>query len=174
MNKYQIEAFNILKDDIIKNDDLEYNIIYIRDSYCLLQNNDKFYYIQAEYFGGYTITLYNKIDPNTKRQADYPQEVKSFNDILNYITVTKNKKYNNLKDTYNQVIFSDLKVIKNNITLEKYLKNIAGYREKYILDNLDYITEKEDNSNYHILYFYDKSGNYFGINTKNWDRLIIN
>ena len=151
----------------------EYNIIYLKNSYALVTVNDKFYYMQAEYFGGYTITLYNKISANKKKQADYPKQFWNYSEMIAYILDTKNKKFNNLKDCYEQNIFYELLIIKNGKTLSKYLKEIAGYREKEILNNLDYIREVQDDDNYYILEFISKSGDSFGINCKNWDRLII-
>lgn len=174
MEKEKIYTFEEIKKDILKNDNLNYNIIYMENTYCLLLKDNKYYYIQQDYFGGLTITLYNKIDANTKRQADYSKELYNYNDLLNYITKTSKKDYKPLKNTYNQTIFYDLLTIKNNITLYNYLKNIAGYREKYILNNLNYIKETQKGTKYHILYFYDNNNNYFAINTKDWERLIIN
>ena len=172
-NNNKVYTFEEIKKDIIKNKDLEYNIIYLRDKYCLLKNNDKFYYIQEEYFGGLSVCLYNKIDYNTKRQADYSKELCNFNDLLNYISKTKNKKFNNLSGTYNQVIFYQLSTLENGKTLEQHLKDISGYREKHIFKNIDRIEEEETSENYNILKFIDTEDNYFKINTKDRERLII-
>ena len=156
-----------------------YNIIYLKDSYCLLNKNDKFYYIQENKFNydlidyDYTITIYNKINPYEKRQADYPKGINNLNDILNYITITKDKHFNNLKDTYNQRIFFDLYTIIENKTILQHLKDIKGYREDYILKNLDRIEEVEDREKYHVLKFIDKEENYFLLNTKDHKRLIV-
>ena len=156
-----------------------YNIIYLKDTYCLLNVNDKYYYIQENKYScelidyDYSITLYNKISPYEKRQADYSKGVNSLNDILNYISITKNKKYNSLNDTYNQRIFYDLYTIKENKTILQHLKDIKGYREDYVLKNLDRIEEVEDRERYHVLKFIDKEENYFKINTKDYKRLII-
>lgn len=151
----------------------EYNIIYLKNSYALVTVNDKFYYIQAEYFGGYTITLYNKISANKKKQAEYPKKFWNYKEMIAYILDTKNKKFNNLKDCYEQTIFYELSTIKNGITLFEHLKKIAGYREKEILKDLDYIKELQKDVHYHILQFISKSGESFEINCKDWDRLIV-
>ena len=111
--KDKIYELNEIEEQIKENDGKGYQVIYYEDTYCLLYSGDKFYYLGEEYFGGVSITLYDKISPNEKRQADYPRDVKNFNDLLNYITETKNKHFNVLKDTYNQVIFHELKVIEN-------------------------------------------------------------
>lgn len=170
----KIYELNEIRDQIQENDSKGYQVIYYEDSYCMLYSGDKFYYIQEEYFGGVNVTLYNKISPNEKRQADYPRGVKNFNDLLNYITETKNKHFNNLEDTYNQVIFHELKTIENGETLESCLFRTAGYREKYILSNLDYIRRNREEEKYTILEFVDKEGNNFMINAKDRNRLIIN
>lgn len=166
---------------MIKQGEGSYNIIYLKDTYCLLNKNDKFYYIQENTFTydadlmdyDYTITLYNKINPYEKRQADYSKGVNNLNDILNYILITKNKKYNNLDNTYNQRIFYDLYTIIENKTILQHLKDIKGYREDYILKNLDRIEEVEDRERYNVLKFIDKEENYFKINTKDIKRLIV-
>ena len=151
----------------------QYSIVYLKDCYALVTVNDKFYYMQEEYFGGYTITLYNKISANEKKQADYPKKFWDYSEMIAYILDTKSKKFNSLKDCYVQSVFYELSTIKNGKTLSKYLKEIAGYREKEILNNLDYIREVRDDDNYYILEFISKSGESFEINCKNWDRLIV-
>ena len=51
---------------------------------------------------------------------------------------------------------------------------MAGYREKYILDHLEYICKKEESEGHFILEFVDTEGNNFMINTKDRNRLIVN
>lgn len=169
----KIYSMKDIKEELKGNDGLEYEIIYSTEDYCLLYAGDKFYYMQTEYFGGVTVTLYNKIDANTKRQAGYPRKIANFNDLLNYIAGTKKEYFKCLDETYNQTIFYQLKIIENGETLEKYLSKISGYREKYVLDNLDYIKEVEKRKDYHTLEFVDKEGNYFLINCKDRNRLIV-
>lgn len=166
-----------LKNTIEKGKDF-YNIIYAKNNYCLINAKNKFYYIEKNQYNynikdDYTITLYNKINANIKHQADYPKGVNNLNDILNYIEITKNKKYNNLKDAPDQVIFYQLNMIINKKTMLKHLQDIAGYRENYILKNLDRIEEIQDDDAYNILKFIDIDGNFFQINIKNINRLII-
>lgn len=162
--------------EMIKKGKRAYNIIYLEDTYTLLHKNDKFYYIQINEYSydipkPYYIVLYNKINPYKKRQADYSKGVEDLQDILNYIAITKNKKYCSIGPE--QTIFWELDTIKNGKTILKHLKNIAGYREKYILNNLDRIEKEQETKGYYILKFIDKEENYFKINTKNIDRLII-
>lgn len=171
--KNKIYTLRDIKEELKQNDELEYEIIYSTEDYYLLYAGDKFYYLQTEYFGGVTVTLYNKIDANTKHQAGYQREIINYNDLLNYISGTKHETFKNLKDTYDQTIFYQLGIIENGETLKKYLTRISGYKEKYVLDNLDYIKEVRKDNNYHILKFVDKDGNYFEINTKDRERLII-
>ena len=93
--------------------------------------------------------------------------------MITYFLDTKSKNFNNLKDCYEQTIFYELSTIKNGITLFEHLKRIAGYREKEILKDLDYIKELQTDNHYHILQFISKSGESFEINCKDWDRLIV-
>lgn len=157
---------------------------YPNDAYnsywAIVTAGDKFYYIEYDpknfnYMSDITITLYNKINANTKHQADYTKNMENIEDIIKYIEETKDENIKNLPNTYDQVIFYELKTIENGKTIEKHLKDIAGYRELNILNNLKYITKENnaDEKNYNILKFEDKEGNFFKINTKNIERLII-
>ena len=169
----EIYELKEIEKEIKANDNLEYNIIYYNNTYCLLLAGSKYYYLQDNFFGKISVTLFNKKSPYEKRQCDYSKEINNFNDLLNYIKLTKDKDYNDLKDTYNQRLFSELYIIQDNITTLEYLKKISGAREKYILNNLNYIKEIQKNEDYHILKFVDTEGNYFEINTKNRNRLIV-
>lgn len=151
----------------------KYNIVYLKNSYALVTVEDKFYYIQAEYFGGYTITLYNKISANKKIQADYTTKFYNYGQMIAYIFITRDVEFNSLKGCYEQTIFYELSTIKNGKTLFKHLKSVAGYREKEILNDLDYIKEIQADDGYYILEFISKNGDAFKINCKNWDRLIV-
>lgn len=162
--------------EMIKKGQDSYNIIYLQDTYALLNVNNKFYYVQVNDYNydikeACYIVLYNKISPYKKRQADYPKGVDNLQDILNYITITKNGTFDNIGPE--QTIFFELATIINGKTILKHLKDIAGYRENYILSNLDRIEKEESTEEYCILTFFDKNDNYFKINTKNVDRLII-
>ena len=149
--------------------------------WAIVTAGDKFYYIEynPEHFingmADITITLYNKINANVKHQADYLKNMKDIKDIVEYIDKTKNKNVKNLPGTYDQIIFYELKQIIDGKTVEKHLKDIAGYREINILNNLKYIAKENnaDKENYNILKFEDEEGNFFKINTKNIERLII-
>ena len=149
--------------------------------WAIVSAGDKFYYIEysIDHFmndqSDITITLYNKINANAKRQAEYTKNVENIKDIIKYINDTKNKTFRHLPGTYNQTIFYELKTIVNGKTIEQYLKDISGYREKEILNNLKYITKENntDEKNYNILKLEDEEGNFFKINTKNIEKLII-
>lgn len=169
----EIYKLKEMEKEIKGNDDLNYHIIYYNNTYCLLLAGDKYYYLQDNFFGKISVTLFNKKSPYEKRQCNYPKEINNFNDLLNYIQLTKNKDYNDLKDTYNQQLFLELYTIQDNITTLEYLKKISGAREKYILNNLSYIKEVQKNEDRYILRFVDIEGNYFEINAKNRNRLIV-
>lgn len=169
----EIYKLKEIEKEIKANDNLEYNIIYYNNTYCLLLAGSKYYYLQDNFFGKVSISLFNKKSPYEKRQCDYSIEINNFNDLLNYIKLTKNKHYDDLKDTYNQRLFLELYTIQDDITILEYLKKISGTREKYILKNLNYIKEMQKDENHYILKFVDTEGNYFEINTKNRNRLIV-
>lgn len=149
--------------------------------WAIVATGSKFYYIEynpnhfIDGMNDITITLYNKINANTKHQADYTKNMENIEDIIKYVEETKNKTFKNLPDTYDQVIFYELKTIIDGKTIEKHLKDVAGYRELDILNNLKHITKENnaDEKNYNILKFEDEEGNFFKINTKNIERLII-
>lgn len=185
MKKQEFERMiNLGKEhyEIILIDGNDYSNDAYNSYWAIVTAGNKFYYIEynpEKFINGMsslTITLYNKINANVKHQADYPKNIKDIKDIVKYIDNTKNKNIKNLPDTYNQVIFYELKTIINGKTIEKHLKDVAGYRELDILNNLKYITKENniDKENYNILKFEDEEGNFFKINTKNnIERLII-
>lgn len=149
--------------------------------YFTIEKNGLFFSINKEYFGGFKVTAYSKIDWNTKQQVTYLKEFYEFDElktiINNIIEENKKRKLQPLKDTYKQTIHYELKTFVNfngkYQTLKKHLQDIAGTREKEILHNIDHVEMKQNDGKYYVLEFYNKNGQSFAINTKNIERLII-
>lgn len=155
--------------------------------YFIIEKDNMFFYIEkttiADWINGidgtYSITAYKKIDYNHKQQLSYPKAFETYEElkqiIENMIKEYKNK--NVLSDTYKQDINWELKQYINTdlgkMTIFQYLKQIAGYREKEILKNIDKMTMNINNKDYLVFEFFDKNNNSFAINIKNIDRLII-
>jgi hypothetical protein len=150
--------------------------------YFTIEKENLFFYIQKSYFGGYEITTYKKINFNKKQQLFYPVIFNNKNDLLKIINehVTDYKKRNMqpLKNTYEQTIYHELLTYKHYNgkyqILFNHLKDVAGFREKEILQNIDFVEMKLNNKNYFVLEFYNKTGQSFAINTKNINSLIVN
>lgn len=155
--------------------------------YITIEKENMFFYIEktniTDWANGidktYSITAYKKIDYNHKQQISYPKAFETYEElkeiIKNMIKELKNK--NVLKNTYKQDINWELKKYVNTnlgkMTIFQYLKQIAGYREKEILKNIDKMTMNLNNEKYLVFEFFDKNNNSFEINAKNIDRLII-
>lgn len=155
--------------------------------YFILEKENMFFYIEKTSMtdwvngidGDYSVVAYKKIDYNHKQQLSYPKAFETYEElkeiIKNMIKEYKNK--NVLPDTYKQDINWELKQYINTdlgkMTIFQYLKQIAGYREKEILKNINKMTMNINNKDYLVFEFFDKNNNSFAINAKNIDRLII-
>ena len=150
--------------------------------YFTIEKEGLFFYIEKAQFDGYEIITYKKINFNKKQQLFYPMKFYHKDDLLKiideHITDYKKRNMKPLKDTHEQTIYYDLSTYKHYNgkyqTLFKHLQDIAGIREKEILQNIDFVEMKLNNKNYCVLEFTNKTGQSFAINTKNIDRLIIN
>ncbi len=154
--------------------------------YFEIEKNGLIFYIQNatmndninKIYTKFTITPYIKHNFNCKQQFDYPIGFNTFDELVELCKKYIIKKRNTpLANTSKQTIYFELLTYKNTkfgkITLLQYLREIAGYRELKILNNIDYITMNLNNENYLVLEFYSKDGQSFAINTKNINRLII-
>lgn len=155
--------------------------------YFIVEKENMFFYIEKTSItdwvngidGTYSIIAYEKIDYNHKQQLSYPKAFETYEElkeiIKNMLKEYKNK--NVLPGTYKQDINWELKQYINTdlgkMTIFQYLKQIAGYREKEILKNIDKMTMNLNNEKYLVFEFFDKNNNSFAVNVKNIDRLII-
>lgn len=154
--------------------------------YFTIEKNDLFFYIEkttTECFidgimENFTITAYKKINYNTKQQLSYPVGFNSYEDLKKIIKKILSEPIRNaLLKTSKKIINYQLNTYYHTkygyITLMNYLHKIAGYREQEILKNIDKITMDLNNANYLVLKFYNKEGQFFAINAKNIDRLVV-
>lgn len=155
--------------------------------FFIIEKENMFFYIEktsiTDWVNGidctYSITAYKKIDYNHKQQLSYPKAFETYEELKEIIKnmIKELKNTNVLKNTYKQDINYELKQYINTnlgkMTIFQYLKQIAGYREKEILKNIDKMTMNINNKDYLVFEFFDKNNNSFAINTKNVDRLII-
>lgn len=150
--------------------------------YFTIEKEGLFFYIQKSYFGGYEVTTYKKINFNKKQQLFYPVKFYHKDDLLKiideHITGYKKRNIKPLKNTHEQIIYHELLTYHHYNgkyqTLFNHLKNIAGFREKEILQNIDFVEMKLNNKNYFVLEFYNRTGQSFAINAKNINSLIVN
>lgn len=155
--------------------------------YFIIEKENMFFYIEKTSItdwvnginGNYSVVAYEKIDYNHKQQLSYPKAFETYEELKKIIKNMLNeyKSKNVLPNTYKQDINWELKQYINTdlgkMTIFQYLKQIAGYREKEILKNIDKMTMNLNNEKYLVFEFFDKNNNSFAINTKNIDRLII-
>ena len=155
--------------------------------YFIIEKENMFFYIEKTSItdwvngidGTYSITAYKKIDYNHKQQLSYPKAFETYEELKEIIKnmIKELKNTNVLKNTYKQDINWELKQYINTnlgkMTILQYLKQIAGYREKEILKNIDKMTMNINNKDYLVFEFFDKNNNSFAINTKNIERFII-
>lgn len=155
--------------------------------YFIIEKENMFFYIEKTSVtdwvnginGTYSVTAYKKIDYNHKQQLSYPKSFETYEELKEIIRrmIKELKNTNVLRNTYKQDINWELKQYVNTelgkMTILQYLKQIAGYREKEILKNIDKMTMNLNNEKYLVFEFFDKNNNSFAINAKNIDRLII-
>jgi hypothetical protein len=154
---------------------------FIDFEFFTIEKEGLFFYIQKSYFGGYEIATFKKINFNKKQQLFYPVKFYNKDDLLkiidSHIIDYKKRNMQPLKDTHEQTIYHELLTYHHYNgkykTLFNHLKDIAGFREKEILQNIDFVEMKINNKNYFVLEFTNKTGQSFAINTKNINSLII-
>lgn len=142
------------------------NGLFVDFKYALVEYNGIFFYIGNSNFE-FSVCKYAKISPYEKKQSGYPREVYSAEELLEYIKTQTTAKP--MADVYKQRIFlgSGIYGIRNGQTALWRLKNeLAGYREKAILENLDLITTIQHTQDYHVLRFHSTDGNWFDYEAK--------
>ena len=145
------------------------NGLFVDFKYATVEYKDEFYYLQgnSNMFYPFTVCRYSKVTPYVKHQNAYPQEMYSTDQLLDYM----NEGHTQIpfNDTHDQRIFlgTGLYNLHNGRTdLWRLEHELAGFREKAILDNLDYIITLQHTSDYHVLRFRGKDGNCFDYETK--------
>jgi hypothetical protein len=144
------------------------NGLFVDFKYALVEYKGEFYYLQgnSNRFYPFTVTRYSKVSPFVKHQNAYPHEVYSTDELFAYMN--EGHVSRKFADTHDQRIFlTELYGIRNGCTdLWRLEHELAGYREKEILANLESITTLQYTHDYHVLRFHSKDGNYFDYETK--------
>jgi hypothetical protein len=144
------------------------NGLFVNFKYALVEYNGAFYYIQGNLnmFYQFTVTRYYKVSPYVKHQSAYRHDVYDTEQLFDYMNESHvNRK---LKDTHDQRIFlTELYGLRNGRTdLWRLEHELAGFREKEVLANLESITTLQHTHDYHVLRFHSADGNYFDYETK--------
>lgn len=144
------------------------NGLFVDFKYALVEYNGEFYYLQGNLnmFYPFTATRYSKVSPYMKRQNAYPHEVYDTEQLFDYMNESHVQR--KLKDTHDQRIFlTYLYGLRDGRTaLWRLEHELAGFREKDVLENLESITTIQHTHDYHVLRFHGKNGNYFDYETK--------
>lgn len=141
------------------------NGLFVDFKYATVLYDDIYFYMDASPWE-FTVCKYHKVSPYEKQQSSYSRVMSTAEELLEYIqTQTKSAPF---ADVPKQRIFlTDLYSLRNGRTdLWKLQYELAGNREKAILDDLDYITTIQHTHDYHVLRFHSKDGNWFDYETK--------
>ena len=141
------------------------NGLFVDFKYAVVEYGGMYFYLQCG-FWDFSVTKYHKISPYEKQQSGYPRVVTTTEELLEYIkTQTKDKP---MGKTHKQRIFlTYLYALRDGKTdLWRLEHELAGFREKEILANLDLITTVMHTKDYHVLRFHSKDGHTFDYETK--------
>ena len=145
------------------------NGLFVDFKYAIVEYNGEFYSLQgnSNMFEPFTATRYSKISPFVKRQNAYPREVYSTEELLSYMR--ENGLRHKMGEVGEQRIYltSSLYRLRDGHTDLWRLENeIAGYREKAVLENLTHITMQRNTKDYCVLRFHSSDGDWFDYETK--------
>ena len=145
------------------------NGLFVDFKYAIVEYNGEFYGLQgnSNMFEPFTATRYFKISPFVKRQNAYPREVYSTEELLSYMR--ENGIRHKMGKVGEQRIYltSGLYRLRDGYTDLWRLENeIAGYREKAVLENLAHIAMQRNTKDYCVLRFQSSDGDWFDYETK--------
>lgn len=145
-------------------------------SYPRVNDNGLFEYFEYVYFEkdgvvygcdssywDFTVTVYKKLDAFKIIQCDYPKAVYSLGDVIRVVNSNSKRVLRPVPDVYKKGLFdSDMnRVIEGKTALWRLKNEIAGYREKDVLNNLDRIELIQNTKDYRVLRFVHKDGEHF-------------
>lgn len=145
------------------------NGLFLDFKYAIVEYKGDFYSLHGHnnIFFPFEVTRYSKMSPYVMHQNAYPKEIYSTDELFDYMNEPHASRP--FKDTHDRRIYlgTNLYVLHNSRTeLDMLQHDLAGNREKAILDNLEYITTIQHTHDYHVLRFHGKDGNYFDYETK--------
>lgn len=145
------------------------NGLFVDFKYAGVEYDGEFYYLQgnSNMFEPFTVTRYSKISPFVRRQNDYPKEVCDTEQLLAYMRERGLR--HKMSKVHNQEIYltSGLyRLIDGHTDLWRLENEIAGYREKAVLENLAHITMQRNTKDYCVLRFHSTNGDWFEYETK--------
>ena len=141
------------------------NGLFVDFKYATVEYNGMFFYMDCGNWE-FSVCKYCKISPYEKQQGAYSCVVNTAEQLLEYIqTQTKHPP---LAGTHKQRIFlTELYGLRDGRTdLWRLQNELAGFREKDVLDHLESITTLQHTHDYHVLRFHSANGNYFDYETK--------
>ena len=142
------------------------NGLFVDFKYLLVEYGEKFFYMDCGNWN-FSVCRYHKVSPYEKQQNAYPCVMDTSEELLKYIRDSY-KDRRPFAQTHKQRIFlTELYRLRDGRTdLWRLQNELAGFREKEILDNLESITTVQHTKDYHVLRFHSKDGNYFDYETK--------
>ena len=137
--------------------------------YVTIEYNGNFYYIQDGQVSleDFSVCRYLKISPYEKQQNEYPQHIYSTDDLWKYMNYSTKERP--LSKTHKQRIYlvtNLYTLIAGRTHLWRLQNELAGSREKSILQDLAHITMEMHTKDYCVLRFHAEDGSYFDYETK--------
>lgn len=141
------------------------NGLFVDFKYALVEYNGMFFYMDCGDWS-FKVCKYYKVSPYEKRQSNFPRAVSTSESLLQYIqTQTKCTPFE--ESPKQRIFLLELYKKKDGRTnLQRLQYELAGNREKEILNNLERITTVQHTKDYHVLRFHSKDGNYFDYEAK--------
>lgn len=143
------------------------NDLFVDFKYALVEYAGEFYYLQgnSNMFYPFTVTRYSKISPYVKRQSGYPHEIYDTEQLLAYMR--EGGLRHNIGNYEQRIYLTELYGMRDGHSNLWHLQNeLAGYREKAILENLAHITTQRNTEDYCVLRFHSTNGDWFEYETK--------
>lgn len=136
--------------------------------YATIEYNGNYYYLEdgRTNLTDFTVCRFLKISPYEKQQNAYPRYIYSTEELVEYMK--SSRQAIPLSQTYMQRIYlTHIYGITNGHTALWHLRyELAGNREKAILENLEHITMVRHTKDYCVLRFHSANGDWFDYETK--------
>lgn len=101
---------------------------------------------------GFHVCPYISVSPYTQIQSDYPVEVSTYGELLDYLRGEHINRHWKKDEVHEQDIYFRLQRYGNGLAR---LRGIAGFREKDVLEHLGWIEMVQNDGEYEVYRFHD-------------------